>query len=233
MIDLGQRSTQSELMDSDDTSFADYAACLRDLAAVNRFTLTHRPTLRWLDRATADLPRGAAISVLDVACGYGDLLRTIHGWAARRGFQVMLHGIDLNPRAVAVARDATPASVAIAYRIGDVFDYQPQLAPDFIVSSQFAHHLTDEQLVQFIRWMESHAARGWFISDLHRHLLPYYGFRLLVRAAGWHRLVRLDGTVSIARGFRKADWLNALSAANMTADIRWHVPFRYGVGRLK
>ena len=28
----------------------------------------------------------------------------------------------------------------------------------------------------FIRWMEAHARRGWFIGDLHRHWLPYYGF---------------------------------------------------------
>ena len=60
---------------------------------------------------------------------------------------------------------------------------------DFIVSSQFTHHLTDDQVAMFIRWMEAHARRGWFIGDLHRHWLPYYGFGLLAWAARWHHFV--------------------------------------------
>ena len=72
---------------------------------------------------------------------------------------------------------------------------------DFIISSQFTHHLTDGQIVMFIRWMEAHARRGWFIGDLHRHWLPYYGFGLLAWLARWHHFVLSDGRISIARGF--------------------------------
>ena len=220
-------------MDLPSTGAEDYARCLRDLAALNWLTMTHRPTLRWLDRATADLPPGAAISVLDVACGHGDLLRAIHRWAARRGLRATLHGIDLNPRATTVATAATPAGMAITYRTGDVFAYRPDPAPDFIVSSQFAHHLAEPALVRFLGWLERYAERGWFIADLNRHWVPYYGFRLLAWAMGWHRIVRLDGTVSIARGFRRADLISALAAAGVDAEIGWHLMFRYGVGRLK
>jgi SAM-dependent methyltransferase len=233
MADLSVRSTASELMDLPSTSDQDYARCLRDLAALNWLTMTHRPALRWLDRATANLPPGTAISVLDVACGHGDLLRAIHAWAARRGLRAVLEGIDLNPRSTAVATAATPEAMAITYRTVDVFAYQPRPMPDIIVSSQFAHHLTDAELVRFLIWLERRAARGWFIADLHRHWAPYYGFRLLAWAAGWHRIVRFDGTVSIARGFRRADWIAALAALGLTAEIKWHPMFRYGVGRLK
>ena len=55
-----------------------YQRCLSDLASVNRITLTHRPTLRWLAKATKSLPAGASFSVLDLAYGQGDLLRTIY-----------------------------------------------------------------------------------------------------------------------------------------------------------
>ena len=84
-----------------------------------------------------------------------------------------------------------------------------------------------------MRWLERHAARGWFIADLQRHWFAYYGFRWLARLAGWHRIVRLDGTVSIARSFRRAEWQALLDRAGVDAGIRWHVPFRLCVSRLK
>jgi hypothetical protein len=115
---------------------------------------------------------------------------------------------------------------------GDVFEAAPDPKPDFIVTSQFTHHLDDRQLVQFLRWLDRTAQRGWYITDLHRHAVPYYGFRVLARLMGWHRIVASDGTVSIARGFRRADWQAALAAAGVQADIRWQFPFRYGVSSL-
>jgi 2-polyprenyl-3-methyl-5-hydroxy-6-metoxy-1,4-benzoquinol methylase len=220
-------------MDDETVNTADYARCLADLETVNRVTFTHRPTLRWLDEVTRGYPPGATLSILDVASGHGDLLRAIHRWAVGRGFRPMLEGIDLNPRSSIAAGLATPPDMGIAWRIGDVFAYAPDPAPDFIVSSQFTHHLTDGQVVDFLRWMERHARAGWFIADLHRHAFPYYGFRLLARLMGWHRIVRYDGTVSIARSFRRAEWERLTAEAGVPATIRWRMAFRYCVGRLK
>lgn len=232
-MDLSRRSTEEELMNEATVSAEDYARCLRDLAVVNRVTFTHSATLRWLTRATRDLPQGGRVSILDVACGDGDLLRAISRWADRRGLQASLEGIDLNPRSAAEAAAATPAGMAITWRTGDVFEYAPAPLPDFIVSSQFAHHLTDAELVRFLRWLEAHAGRGWFIADLHRHVLPYYGFRVLAWIARWHRIIRIDGTISVARSFRRADWARLLAEAGVAARVRWHMPFRLCVGRLK
>ena len=109
----------------------------------------------------------------------------------------------------------------------------PDPAPDFIVSSQFAHHLTDAELVRLLGWLERHAGRGWFIADLHRHVLPYYGFRVLAWIARWHRIIRIDGTISVARSFRRADWTRLLAEAGVDARVSWHMPFRLCVGRLK
>jgi 2-polyprenyl-3-methyl-5-hydroxy-6-metoxy-1,4-benzoquinol methylase len=233
MQDLSRRSTQAEVMDDETTNPEDYARCLADLETLNRLTLTHRPTLRWLDAATRGIPAGAVVSVLDIASGHGDLLRAIDRWAKRRGLRPRLTGIDLNRRSGVAAAAATPADVEIAWVQGNVFDYEPQPRPDFIVSSQFTHHLDDDQVVAFLRWLEGHAMRGWYVADLHRHAIPYYGFRLLARLAGWHRIVRYDGTVSIARSFRRADWQRLIAAAGVPAEVHWHMAFRLCVGRIK
>jgi SAM-dependent methyltransferase len=234
MIDLSHRHDIPEAMDDPDFPDAEYQRCLSDLAALNRLTLTHRPTLRWLARATRDWPRGAPVSVLDVACGHGDLLRAIHRWATRAGLRPVLSGVDLNPRSASVAAAATPAGMDIAWHHADVFDYAPEPRPDFIVSSQFAHHLSDAQVVALLGWMDRYAGRGWFLVDLHRHVLPYYGFRLLCWAMGWHRVVRLDGTISIARAFSRAEWAALLRRAGIVAaHTRWHLPFRLSACRLR
>ncbi len=219
---LTHRSTQAEQMDTDCVDFADYSRCLRDLSRVNVVTFTHRPMLNWLARhATGD----QEFSVLDVACGHGDALRHIR----RRHPNARLEGIDLNPWSTRAAQQATGPADHIVFHTGDAFAFSPPVPFDFIISSQFTHHLTDNQVVSFLRWLRTHAARGWFIGDLHRHLVPYYGFPLLARLAGWHRLVRQDGRISIARAFTRAEWQALLRQAGITdsqATVTWYLPFR-------
>ena len=184
--------------------------------ASNRVTRTHAPTLAWLERAAIRVPPGRPVSVLDVACGRGDLLRAVAARFARLDRPVRLEGIDLNPRSLeAASRLGGP----ITYRTGDVFADRPQPRPDFIVSSQFTHHLTDDDVVRFLAWSEANSVQGWFVSDLHRRYFSYYGFRLLCRAAFWHPIVRLDGTASIARSFRPDEW-RACCAARASAAPR-------------
>lgn len=225
------RSKAAERMDTDCVDFADYRRCLRDLSRVNVVTLTHRPTLAWLEQETRGM---AAFSLLDVGCGHGDMLRRIRSWADRRGLAARLEGIDLNPWSTTVAAEATPSGANIAYHTANAFTFPGATTFDFIISAQFTHHLDDAAVVTFLRWMEANAQRGWFVSDLHRHWFAYYGFGLLARLALWHRFVRYDGTVSIARSFRTAEWRALLAAADLppeAAKISWHVPFRLCIGR--
>jgi 2-polyprenyl-3-methyl-5-hydroxy-6-metoxy-1,4-benzoquinol methylase len=232
-MNFSSRAELPELMDAPDLDSQTYQLCLRDLAAVNRVTFTHRTTLRWLDAATRQLPPGAKISLLDIAYGQGDLLRLIAQWAAKKGFQARLCGIDLNPRSQLTARAATPPGTVIDYRTGDVFAFTPDEQFDFIVTSQFTHHLETADIIRLLRWLDANAVCGWHINDLHRHPLAYYGFPLLARLLRWHRIVRHDGAVSIARSFTRRDWEEMLAQAGIDAKITWHIPFRYSIARLK
>lgn len=230
-MNLSARSDAAERMDTDCVDFADYRRCLRDLSRVNVVTLTHHPTLAWLARETRGMDR---FSLLDVGCGHGDMLRHIRRWADRRSLPARLEGIDLNPWSTRVAAEATPPNAAITYHTGDAFTFAGAADFDFIISAQFTHHLDDAQVVAFLRWMDANARRGWFVSDLHRHWFAYHGFGLLARIAFWHRFVRYDGQVSIARSFRTPEWRSLLATAGLApdaAEIRWHVPFRLCVAR--
>jgi SAM-dependent methyltransferase len=234
--DLSRRSCETELMDTEPVDIDEYRRCLQDLAKVNTVTLTRRPILHWLDHATRRAIPGEPLSLLDVGYGYGDVLRAVHAWSRRRRIGLDLVGLDLNPMSKPIARGATPPDTAIDFRTGDVFTAELGRRFDFVISSQMTHHLSDEALVAFIRWMERTAVRGWFIGDLHRHAIPFHAFGLLARLARWHRFVQHDGPVSIARSFRREDWQRLLAAAGLepeAIEIHWRVPFRLCVSRIR
>jgi 2-polyprenyl-3-methyl-5-hydroxy-6-metoxy-1,4-benzoquinol methylase len=226
---LAARIRRDEQMDDPGLDPETYEEVLHDLARVNAWTMGARPTIRFLARGTRDMP---AFRLLDVGFGHGDMLRKIARWAKRRDIAVDLIGVDLNPKSAAVARAATPIHWPIEYRTGDYRDVAGPI--DFIVSSLVAHHMSDEELDAFIRFMEARAVRGWLVNDLHRLPFAYHGFPLLARLIGAHPIVRGDGQISIGRSFRPGDWQAILAKAGASgARIVRRFPFRLCVERLR
>jgi 2-polyprenyl-3-methyl-5-hydroxy-6-metoxy-1,4-benzoquinol methylase len=229
MSGLAVRSRAEEQMDDPALDPAVYDRVLRDLSRVNWWTLAARPTLGFLGRATRRMTR---FRLLDVGFGQGDMLRSIARWARRRGMEPQLVGVDLNANSVASARGSTPAEFGIDYVAGDYGDAPGPF--DFVISSLVAHHMTDDQLRRFLRFMEAEAKAGWLVNDLHRHRFAHSGYPLLARMLGVHRIVREDGTLSIARAFRPAEWRAILEDAGVSeARVVRRFPFRLCVERLR
>lgn len=236
MPSFAARSTELEQMEAPGIAETLLVDVLGDLARTNTLTLARPATLAWLARATRGIPRGGGFTLVDVGSGQGDMLRAIWRWARRRGLQPRLTGVDLSPWSASAAEAATDPAWGIRYVTGDVFDYAPPEAVDFVVSSLVAHHMSDSVLVRFIDWMEATARRGWFINDLHRHPIAYYGFMALSRAAFMHPMVQHDGLVSVTRAFTMPDWERLLAASQAPRDrieVAWRFPFRICVGRVK
>jgi 2-polyprenyl-3-methyl-5-hydroxy-6-metoxy-1,4-benzoquinol methylase len=208
---------------------ADYAIVLRDLALVNRWTLAARPTLEFLERSLAGRP---SFTLLDVGYGQGDMLREIGRWAKAGGITAELVGVDIDPRSASAAIAATPRDMHIRFVTGDYRDVPGRF--DFVVSSLVAHHMSERELRRFVRFMEHEAKLGWLINDLHRHRVALLAFPLLARALGVHRIVREDGTLSIARSFRRKDWRRILRHSGLRegqAQLKRYFPFRLCVER--
>jgi len=234
--DFGHRAQLIERMD-EPCSREVLRACLRDIARTNRWTLAYRPLLHWLNAVIPSLPpREEPLRILDVGCGYGDGLRRIEHWAQERRIAVELTGLDLNPDATAIAAEASPAASRIQWVTADILSYSPPRQPHLVVSSLFAHHLGDEQIVEFLRWMETHALTGWLINDLSRAPIPYYVFRAFSILARLDPFVQYDGPVSIARSFIHADWRTMCAAAGLggsDVEIQAFRPARLCVARRK
>jgi SAM-dependent methyltransferase len=231
-FDFSRRAHLSELLDQP-CSYEDLRDCLRDLEQVNRVSFGYRPTLQWLQRLT--LKTNHPLHIVDVGCGGGDMLRRIESWSAQTRTAVRLTGVDLNPNAIRVAREFTSAHSRIEWIAGEAYSLNSDPI-DVVISSLFTHHLTDDEIVRFIEWMERVARRGWFINDLYRSRTPYVGFKMLAAAMRWHRFVRHDGPVSFQRAFLPHQWKDyaqqaGLSAAEVSIATVW--PARLCVQRTK
>ncbi|MBJ7502095.1 MAG: methyltransferase domain-containing protein [Sphingopyxis sp.] len=189
---------------------ARYAKVLADLSRINALTLAPRPTLGFLDRVRARGAGDRPWRILDVGFGAGDMLARIARWGERRGVALDLVGIDLNRKSEAVA----------AVRLGDrarliTGDYRDLAGQgwDIILSSLVTHHMTPTERTGFLRFMESEAARGWLVNDLHRRRLPFAGYPLLAALARVDPIVRRDGQLSVGRSFRRKEWRAMLAEA--------------------
>jgi SAM-dependent methyltransferase len=251
LVDLSSRAQPADLPELMDQpcSRSDLRACLRDLAWVNRTLLGYRPTLHWLNSLnlktlgapglaseTWDRENLHTIRILDVGCGFGDTLRVIEKWAQRRNLSVELTGLDLNPDATAIAAEATPPHSRIRWVTSDVFAYAPAQPSHLILSSLFAHHLNDAEVVRFVQWMERNAMTAWFINDLSRDIIPFRLFYWLSRVMRLHPFVQHDGPVSIARAFDQQDWRRFCASAGLSATdfaVQAFTPARLCVSRNK
>ena len=214
-------------MDDAAQDFPAFSSALRDLERINRMSLAYRPTLRWLD-ALARRTGARRMSVLDVGAGGGDMLARVADWGVRRGVRVELAALDRSPHAAAHARARHPG-LPVRWITADLFALDEAERYDAVACALFTHHLDDESLVRFLRWIEARARLGWLISDLHRHPVPWAAVWAGVRLLRMDPMVVHDSTVSIARGFSRADWEGLIARAGVRADLRWAFPFRWTV----
>src|SRR6185295_5380764 len=91
-----QRSKEVEIMD--DLGFHDEVVfqTLRELDFINQWLGGNAVTLDALEKIWKGIAREQSISVIDLGCGSGEMLRLIANKAAYQNRNVLLTGIDAN-----------------------------------------------------------------------------------------------------------------------------------------
>lgn len=225
MIDLRRRSPEKELMDRDDIPFPAMAQTLRELNIVNTRLGGHAITISGVRKI---LNGNTALSVCEIGCGGGDNLAAIQRYCLKNKIHVEFTGIDLNPECINYARQQYP-DLPCTWICSDYAEVSfRENKPDIIFSSLFCHHLTNEQLLFMLKWLQQNAGKGFFINDLHRHWLAYYLIKYITRYFSRSYLVKNDACVSVARSFRKSEWLGLFQQAGLDQPlIEWRWAFRY------
>ena len=204
---------------------------LDELETINTWLGGYAPVLNALGRLRSRFPSGRPLRLADLGSGGGDTLRQIARWARKKALSVELTGIDANDFMLEYAAAKSGAYPEINYRQFDIFSPEFQALPyDVLTCSLFCHHFTDGELVTLLRRWQQQAQVAVVINDLHRHWLAYHSIKWLTRLLGGSYLVQHDAPLSVARAFRRADWVALLQQADITNyELRWRWAFRWQV----
>ena len=227
---ITQRSQEKELLDlgPDYYSSEEYAHCMEMLFRVNKFLGFFSGTVRLLKQ----FPKNS--SLVDIGCGGGLFLLHLH-----KHFPLMqLIGQDISHQAIELAQQQLQVwQKKIAGMMNISFQWQssgaltlPKNSVDIILATMVCHHLTDHELIEFLRQAITVARSAVIINDLQRSSLAQRLYALISPLLFQNRLITHDGLISIRRGFTRTEWHLIMSRANIkNYEIKWCFPFRWRI----
>jgi ubiquinone/menaquinone biosynthesis C-methylase UbiE len=219
-----QRVDAPEILDSDGCSPAEVQAALKVIERINRRFGGIATTQQMIQRV-ADSTGKKRFSMLEVAAGLGELSEIVRG-------NLRPQGIDLDITLLDAARSHLPRGnhsvVADALQIPF-----PDETFDLVACNLFAHHLSPQQLTQFIREGLRVTRHALLINDLVRHPLHlglvYISYPIMRSRVAW-----LDGLTSVRRAYTPAEIRRLIEQADPAikrtgTEIYRRYLFRMGV----
>jgi 2-polyprenyl-3-methyl-5-hydroxy-6-metoxy-1,4-benzoquinol methylase len=223
---FAHRSTEIEIMDDLDCHGPVVDQTLRELEFINRWLGGNDVTLQGV-RHLAEGATGS-ISIADLGCGGGDMLKLIADIGRRKGIPMQLTGIDANPNIIAFARNNCSDYPEIKFETVDIFSAEFQSRSyDIVTGTLFYHHFTSEQLTAFFSQLRRQVRIGFVFNDIHRHWLAYHSIHLLTRIFSKSSMVQYDAPLSVLRAFRKAELQAIFRHADVPVTLRWKWAFRW------
>lgn len=187
-------------------------ANLADLVRINRYFGAYG-ILREMMRGL--VAPEESFSMLDVGAASGDM-----GAALRRNYpQAVVTSLD--------HRDVHLDEAAQPKLVGDAF--QLPFGPssfDFVFSSLFLHHFSNEQVVDLLRNFKCVARRAVLAIDLDRGPVAYYFLPWTRWLFRWRRITLNDGPISVEAAFKKDELLVLARRAGLEqARVAVHRPW--------
>jgi 2-polyprenyl-3-methyl-5-hydroxy-6-metoxy-1,4-benzoquinol methylase len=222
---LEERAKSPELLDGPDFGPEQVASTFRFLIPINFVFGGIRPALSFFRRESTHWDRNRTYRILDAGCGVGDVAAALVRWARRSGFSLDVHGVDLHPLIVDMARDRCAAYPEITFTCEDVLQMEG-VAYDYVHASQFVHHFPDEEVLPLLKHFLSLCGQKVVINDLQREPLHYLGTWIITLFAS--ATSRHDARLSVAKGFKLDEVRALLKAGGLdTFELESHFLYRF------
>ena len=226
-ISTKYRTDKEELMDD----FSIGGDLLRDtldkLENINRWLGGNKVTITGLKTILKNHSKNKEISIVDIGCGHGDILRDVAIFGRKNGFIFKLIGIDANPTAILYANQLSKEYPEISFQTEDVFSEEFQDRQfDVVLATLFLHHFKEEELVLFLQNTVKQAKFGIVVNDLHRHKIAYYLFMMLSIFIKNNMIIE-DGLTSVLRGFKRKELKKIAEELTLKTQISWKWAFRF------
>ncbi len=227
-----QRVDAPEILDSEDCPAEDIAATLQTLDRINRWFGGVSTTQGMVERVSS--ATGVKhLSLLEAAAGSGKSPENVSKKVTRRGIRLEITLLDrlrshLPARADGISsaplfRPRSVAGNALMLPFGDgTFD--------LVSCNLFAHHLNEQEIVQFARESLRVSRLALLINDLVRHPLHlglvYAAYPIMSSRVAW-----LDGLTSVRRAYVPREICSFVRSACPRArvEITRNFLFRMGV----
>ena len=214
------RIVTPEWMDRDNVPLDELQRSLAFIRRVNRYLCGTRAVISHLRKFSLRWPPGRPITILDVATGSGDIPLAIARWARRARHDVRVTALDRHALTLELAARHVRGEPQVTLVRADALE--PPFAPgtfDYVVSSLFLHHLSDERVVDALEMMRRLARRGVIWNDLLRHRRAGWWCRLLTAAST--PIVKHDAVASIRAGFLRHE-VESLRDRLRLGHLRFH-----------
>jgi 2-polyprenyl-3-methyl-5-hydroxy-6-metoxy-1,4-benzoquinol methylase len=220
------RTEEEEIMDDFSLEGDELREALDKIASINQFLGGNQLTLQGVKKL---LNSKDEITIVDVGCGNGDMLRVLADFGIKNNLKFNLIGIDANAFTIDYATKISKEYPNISYKCIDIFsDSFSQLNYDIVLCTLTLHHFKNNQIDYLIQLFSQQAKIGIVINDLHRNRIAYGAFQLICFVFKLNRMSKEDGLISILRGFKKQE-LISFSERNKLKEytIQWKWAFRY------
>jgi 2-polyprenyl-3-methyl-5-hydroxy-6-metoxy-1,4-benzoquinol methylase len=226
MKDLSIRSSEEEIMDDLSISGEVVDQTLLELDVINRWLGGNQISIRAFRKLAKEAD---SISIADLGCGAGDVIKPMIKWCRRKNIPVKALGIDANPHIVKFAQDHALDYPEFTFEAVNIFNPDFKVRKfDIIHCCLFTHHFSHDQLIDLFRMFREQSELGVIINDLHRHSLAYYSIYWLTKLFSKSKMVQNDAALSVARGFRKNELESILQSAGISAyTLKWKWAFRW------
>lgn len=223
------RSEEAEIMDD----FAMEGEILQDaldkIAQINQLLGGNQLTLQGVQNLIEKIPKKNEITILDVGCGNGDILRILADFGLKNHFNFKLIGIDANNFTVNYARELSKDYSNISFQCENIFSEAfAELKQDIALCTLTLHHFKDDEIIQLMTVLNANSRIGIVINDLHRSPVSYRLFQVLCFVFRLNPMSREDGLISILRGFKKEELVHFSKKIKLSNHkIQWKWAFRY------
>lgn len=228
-INFALRSTGLEIMDDLDCKGEVVDQTLRELDFINRWLGGNAVTINAVKSVWQAIPKGQAITIADLGCGSGEMLRILSLLAKKEGRKVYFYGFDANPNITQFAREHSTQFPNISYQAVNVFspEFQKQKF-DIVLATLFMHHFSEAELVLLFSQLKQQTTAAIIINDIHRHPLAFYSIKLLTQLFSKSAMVKFDAPLSVLRAFTKIELQTILQKAAIdNSEIMWKWAFRW------
>lgn len=228
-VNTKYRTDEPETMDDFNMEGEILRDALDKIAKINQLLGGNQLTLRGVQNLIEDISESNEISIVDVGCGNGDMLRTLADFGLKNNLKFRLIGIDANNFTVNHAQQLSRNYPNISYQCEDIFDENfTKLKYDIVLCTLTLHHFKDDEIIHLLTVFNANSNIGIVVNDLQRSSIAYHLFEALCFVFRLNKMSREDGLISILRGFKKEELIyfsEKLKFSNY--KIQWKWAFRY------